>query len=172
MNYRLIVCGPAGGGKSTLISHICKDYGVSSFDVRDLVIDYLKQTKKKELVGDELRVIYIELIDKLPTLDVQILEIANNWPDIFFEQIIESFFQDSIGKIIYVDVSLETSIKRVKGLEYPPPESTVRRQHSFGYEYFEKVAGQKEIPILKVNGEGNFNKEYSKVKQFLESAIS
>ena len=82
-----------------------------------------KETGKKELVGDELKVIYEDLVRKLSSLDAQVVEIANNWPDIFLERIIESFFGNGKGRILYVDVSLDKSLVRLKDRDFPPPEA-------------------------------------------------
>lgn len=168
LNYKLLVCGPAGAGKTTLVERISYDYSSSSFDVRTLVVDFLRRTRNEKLMGDELKPFYDDLIANLCGSEVDILEIANDWPELFLERIISVFFRNSNRRMLYVDASLETCLERVKVREYPTPESTVRRQHEHSSTFYQSEADRRGIPILCVSGERNFEREYAKVRLFLD----
>ncbi len=169
LDYKLLVCGPAGAGKSTLVERISQEFGVSSFDVRTLVIDFLRRTGKAELIGDELKPFYRELIATLPTCDDTILEIANDWPELFLGGIINAFFGSNNGRMLYVVASLEVCLDRVRLREYPTPESTIKRQQKYTFAFYKTEADKRCIPIISVSGELDFGLEYAKVNQFLKN---
>tara|TARA_Y100000310_G_scaffold328900_1_gene397795 strand:- start:854 stop:1066 length:213 start_codon:yes stop_codon:yes gene_type:complete len=70
--------------------------------------------------------------------------------------------------MLYVDALLETSLQRVAQREYPTPESTVRRQHEYSFDFYRSEADQRGIPIMCISGEAPFEEEYAKVGLFLD----
>jgi len=168
LGYRLLFCGPAGGGKTTIIERITNEFDITAFDVRELVVELLRRTGKLELIGDELKPLYVELIQQLPTTQHDVLEIAPDWPEIYLEGIINAFFKGEKGRIIYVDVSFESSVERTKTRKYPTPVSTIQRQHGYSFEYYRREAEEREIFIVRVDGDGKIDEEYKRLQDFLK----
>lgn len=166
-NQRLLFLGPAGAGKSTIIDRLSAEYGLKSVDVQDLVYDYFRETGKSELVGDELKEIYRMLIRKLPSTQAELLEISNDWPEEFFDTIVALFFNGNKGLLVCVDISLPVSLSRVSKRASKTPESTIKRHHAYGYDYFEMEAMRLGIPIVKVSGEDDPELNYAKIREHL-----
>ena len=157
---RLLVIGPAGAGKTTLIEGLCLHFGLSYFDVRNLVLDVIHATGEND-IGDRLKEIYYTLLNRLPNLETDILEISNDWPEIFFDPIVNVFFGKQRGLIIYVSCPRELCTIRVQEREFPTPDYRIGHHFLYDFSYFENRAMKLNAPIVEYHGNRDSETEFS-----------
>jgi len=156
---RILVIGAAGAGKTTLIDRLCQDYELCSYDVRTVVLQIVERIGEND-IGDLINEAYSELLDMLPGLDIQILEVANDSPDLFFEPLIHRFFDGQKGVVIYVSCPQDLCIQRVNQRAILTPEYRVKEHCEYDYTYFHEFAENLEVPIMEFHGDGVFEDEY------------
>lgn len=168
LKQKLLLLGPSGAGKTTIMMKLHDEFDLPYLDIREPVIEILKERAghSTTLSDEELKEVYEDLIKSIPTKELKILEIANDWPELFLDKIIKTF---KPTRIVYVQTPLETCLARSLTTKFTPPEYRLKNQHKYNFEYYKQKAEEHKIPILLVKGTEGFLGEYQKVKDFFKS---
>ena len=165
-SLRILVIGSAGAGKTTLIDRLCSDYDLCSYDVRTVVLQIVQRVGDND-IGDLINDAYSELLDLLPRLDIQILEVANDRPETFFEPLVECFFDGQQGVVVYVSCSQDLCIQRVNQREIITPEYRIKEHCTYNYSFFREYSENLDIPLIEFHGDGEFELEYERFIQVI-----
>ncbi len=162
----LIFIGTSGGGKTTLLDKLAKEYDLRIVDIYKYVEPYLDKHGRLKVQEDLLKKPYQDLILDLPNLNFNILEIASDWPDEFLPQIIEKLKTKPI--LIFCDTSLKTSVERNRKRNRNVPEDTLKTQSRFDYDFYKNLTSKIGIELVVINNEKSVTDSYQNLKNKLK----
>lgn len=145
----LIFVGTSAAGKSVLSKKLAKAYGLTILDVFTYVEPYVKKYGSLTVKDGLLQKSYGDMIDDIPNLDFDILEIASDWPDIFVPKIVATLDRPPI--LIYCDAPLELCLERNSSRVLPVPEETMRQQSKYDLNFFKKLAEKNGLKLITVD---------------------